>query len=201
MIRQDPPFELGSTMTGTDDNSNLINDTWLGQVFELPAQPLGTSQIRGAKKRVVGRSVKAVLLRNTSGATLLGKRLVKLDATAGYALLQNATGYATDLNEINVAAIDQYLGTTGVADDDIFWGIISGPTVVRLQGAANAGGTLAVGAKLVSGTGSTSGNSTSGGIAANTTPRVDTIVATALSAMNSASTGQDCLVNMNIMDI
>lgn len=201
MLYKDPPIELGQTLPGTDADGNLINDSWLGCVFEIPAQPLGSSQIRGSKKRLVGRTVKAVLLRNESGIKLYGKRLAKLTDTAGYYLLKSVDGYATDLNEVNAVAIDRYIATTGVADDDIFWGILSGPTVIRLQGAANAAGTIAVGAKLVSGTGSTSGNSTSGGIAANTTPRADSIVATALSAMNSASTGQDCLVNVHLLTI
>jgi hypothetical protein len=201
MIRQDPPFELGETMPGTDDNSNLINDTWLGQKFEVPYQPLGSAQIRGSKKRQVGASVIAVPMRNESGITLYGKRLAKLDVSGGLDFFKNVTGYATDLAETNVVFIDEFLATSGVADDDIFWAIVSGPVITRLQGAANAGGTITVGAKLVSGTGSTSGNSTSGGLAADTTPRADEIVATALSAMNSASTGQDLLVNAHLLTL
>lgn len=202
MQRIDLPFELGETLSGTDDDSNLINKSWLGQVFEVPAQQLNQAQIRGGKKRKFGRAIKVVALRNESGTTLYGKRLASLTTTAGESLMTSVDGYAVATAEANVVFIDEFLATSGVADDDIFWGVIEGPVTGIVQATAAAGGTIAVGAKLVAGTGAaTSGNSTAGGVAADTTPRVDEIVGTALSAMNSASTVQDVLINACIRTI
>ena len=202
MLNQICPLNLGETMPGTDADGNLINATWLGQVFELPATPVDNTQIRGSKKRLVGRTVKVVLLRNESGITLYGKRLAALTATAGYSLLTSVSGYSAANSQKNVVAIDQYLETTGVADDDIFLGIIEGPTIIKTQQTPDATSVIAVGAKLVAGTGAASSqNSLAGGVAADTTPGVDEFIATALSARTTANTNTDLLVNVKILTI
>lgn len=203
MITDKPPFELGETLKGTDDNSNLINDHWLGQKFMLPAKP-ANSNIGGSFKRRTGAYVVAMPVRNVSGATLYGKRLCLLDATT--AGLTNGTGgifttkgYATETGQGNVAIIDEFIETDGVADDDIFWAILEGPVKIKTQATAAAAGTIAAGAKLIAGTGAaTSGNSTAGGVGTTSAPLCTQILGTALSTMNSASTQQDCLVLAHI---
>ena len=67
------PLKLGETIDGTaEDGTTLINKSWLGQIFEVPANNVAAASIRGAKKRLTGRTLKVVLLRNTSGVTLYG---------------------------------------------------------------------------------------------------------------------------------
>jgi len=198
-----PPFELGETLSGTDDNDNLINDHWLGQKFLFPPKP-DTSNISGEFKRRTGRGIIAMPVRNVSGGTLYGKRLCLLDATT--AGLANGTGgifttkgYATTSGQANVAVIDEFIETNGVADDDIFWAILEGPVLVKTQATAGAAGTIAAGAKMIGGTGAaTSGNSTAGGVGTTSAPLVTELIGTALSTMNSASTQQDVLMMAHI---
>ena len=196
MLPNELPFELGETLQGTDDNDNLINDHWLGQIFEVPANQYNASQVRAGKKRLVGRQLKVVALRNESGVTLYGGRLAALDTTAGYDLLKDVIGYATDTDQTNVVFIDHNLATDGVADDDIFWGILEGPLIAQTQETAASAGTIAVGNKLVAGTGAASSQATSaGGVGASATPGVASIVGTALSARASTQTNTDVLIN------
>ena len=205
MLVNDAPFELGETLTGTDDDGNLVNDDVLGLIYEFPAVDTTATAIRGNKARKTGKTIKAVALRNESGLTLYGKRVVKLTETAGYSLVESVDGYAPTLADGNIVIVDDQLSSTGVADDDIFWGIISGPvTVLTSTVGADFNGDIAVGSPLVAATGSTSGNSTSGRvsnvtIAGQTAGTVafqmaDNLVGRALSARTTAETAEDLLI-------
>lgn len=156
------PLKLGDTLKGTDADGNLINSHWLGKEFYVPFEdPTGGSSTPA--KRLVGKMVKVVLLRNTSGAALLGARIGKMDATAGYKQLTDCKGYGTVLADSLIVGIDGYLPSAGVASNDIFCGITQGPMLVYLPTVNNDhNGDITVGADLVCATGATSGNSTSG---------------------------------------
>ena len=154
------------------------------------------SQVRGGKKRNVGRQIKVVALRNVSGATLYGKRLAQLYDSAGYNLLKEVDGYTITSAQMNCVIIDEFISSTGVADDDIFWGVLEGPVTVKMQTTAAAASVVSVGSKVVAGTGAgTSGNSTAGGVGLSASPGVATIVGTALSGRTTADTGADCLIS------
>jgi hypothetical protein len=156
MIHVDPPFDLGETLQGTDDDGNLINTSWLGQIFEIPSSTI-PQFAAGNRARRSGRPVVAVILRNESGQALLPKHVVNLTDTAGYSLLESADGYADALAQDHVAIVDEHLPSAGVADDDIFWGILKGPvTVLTPQEAGSQfNGDIAVGGHLVASTAST----------------------------------------------
>ncbi len=207
MIYCDPPFELGDTLQGSVSGagSTLMNDHWLGQVFFFP--PKGTS---GNRKRPVGKGIYAVALRNEAGIALLPKRLALLAETAGYKLVTCVDGYAgAGYGKRNTVFIDPYLPAAGVADDDIFWGIIGGPTTVLLPLAGADFGTtsIAVGDFLVNSTGTTTGATTSGRIAGVTATNATAaqnalevglaVIGRALSAVTSGQTtaGQELLVD------
>jgi len=202
-----PPFELGETLSGKDDNDNLINSHWLGQKFLFPPKP-DDSNITGNFKRRTGRGIVAMPVRNISGATLYGKRLCLLDAaTAG---LTNATGgifttkgYATETGQANVAVIDEFIATSGVADDDIFWAILEGPVLVKTQATPGAATNISAGDKMIGGTGAASSQSTgttntAGGVGTTSAPLVTQLIGTALSAMATASTQEDVLMMTHI---
>ena len=203
MLYVDPPFELGSTLDGTaEDGTTLINKEVCGKIFEIPYQPLGVTSIRGQKKRYTGRSVVAVALRNESGGTLYGKRLAQLTETAGYYLLESVDGYAEDLGQRHVVLIDEFLATTGVPDDDIFWGILKGPHTI-LTNTANYTADVAVGQPMYAATyNGTSGNSAAGRPQvfpqASSLAQWDTMIGYAMSAILTNSTGEDMLINMAI---
>lgn len=201
MIYDKPPFELGETLSGTDDNGNLINKEWLGAIFWFPAKPYRISGPGEIVRRRTGRPIKAMICRNTSGTTLYGKRLGQLDTatTAGHGACNEVTGYTVANTDKNFIIIDEFLASVGVADDDLFWGILEGPVIVRSQTLAAAGSVIAKGAKVVVGTGAgTATNTTAGGVAMTTTCYVDQIVGTALSAQTTADTGTDLLINASI---
>lgn len=202
MLSHIPPFELGETLKGTaDDGTTLINDHWLGQVFEFPAKDAIGSKPADQLGRRCGRTVKAMAVRNVSGTTLYGKRLCLLDAaTAGLGASQSTggyfttKGYTTETGQAHVAVIDEFIATSGVADDDIFWAILEGPVTVKMQTTA-AGSNVAAGGALIAGTGAaTSGNSTAGGVGTTSAPLVTQLIGYALSARTTADTGADCLM-------
>ncbi len=156
-----PPMNLGETLDGLTDGV-LTHEDKLGMIHTFPANTLtgGPNRQKGVK---TGKSIKAVLLRNTSGLTLLGKRLGKMDRTAGYAMTKNVDGYGAALYDRNVVVIDPFLPSTGVADDDIFWGIIEGPVPILLPlVTADHAADIAVNDPLVAASGTTSGVTTSG---------------------------------------
>lgn len=183
MLYVDPPMPLGSTLKGTDpsDSTRLINTERLGQVFihqsstrvdTLPGTTLG---------RRAGKPVIAVLLRNEAGIALLPKRVALCKNTAGYSPITAVDGYAAGaVASPNCVIIDEFLPAAGVADDDIFWGVIGGPVHVLLAmlGADMASG-FAVGDPVVASTGTTTGATTSG--------RVGNIAFTAATAGNTSN--------------
>jgi hypothetical protein len=200
-----PPFALGETYRGEDEDGNLINPHWLGQGFmhKIPAAS-------GSKKTPSGRYIGAVALRNEAGFALLPKRLGSLTVTAGYYLVESVDGYTIGLFENNCVVIDPYLPSAGVADDAIFWGIVSGPVPI-LTAHAGAGfpADIAVGDLIVASTvNTTNGNSTAGRIGGVTLPGQTGATASlnaalgaigrALSARTTGETGADLLVNVHL---
>lgn len=177
MLVSAPPMELGNVLDGKDADGNLQHEDKLGLIYTFARYPM-TGGPNKSKSPHTGRPITAVLLRNTSGGALLGKRLGQLDRTAGYAMTKNVDGYSTTLANQGVVLIDPFLSSAGVADDDIFWGIISGPApvLVPLAG-ADMNGDIAVNAPLVSSTGTTTGATTSG--------RISNVTVTAATAANT----------------
>lgn len=209
MKLEDPPFGLGQTLPGKDSAGTLLNSKWLGQIHEFPVADLTVAQIRGSKSRQTGATVKAVCLRNTSGQTLYGKRIAKLEIAGGRPNLESVIGYADTLIEKRCVIIDEYIATGGVADDDIFWGVIAGPVTVKTAFAgAGFNGDIAVDAPLVA---ATYANSTdpNGGRVSNTKLANNTdaqgaidnavnMLGFALSSATTAQTDADLLIQAAI---
>jgi hypothetical protein len=203
----DAPMQLGQTLSGKDSDGNLIHTDKLGLIYEFPTF-LASGDNRGQKYRPGGgRHIQAVLLRNTAGYVLLPGRLGLLDTTAGYGGVQNVIGYTAALAAFGVVVIDPFLGSETVADDDIFWGIIGGPVLCKTPIADTAfNGDIAVGAKLIAVTGTTTGATTSGRVGnaslANNTSAQGAfdqscaLVGRALSARTTGNTNADILVEV-----
>ena len=166
-----PPFGLGQSYKGTDDAGNLINDEWLGRIYYFPANDPTSTAARGMVSQLAtGRYIKAVILRNTLGAPLTRKRLAMFERTAGYSLLESVNGYAAVLAEKFCVFVDGYSDDT-IADDDLFWGILEGPTIVLTpQSGDDFNGDIAVGAQLVAATGASTGHADQGRVANVTLP-------------------------------
>jgi hypothetical protein len=124
IFQADAPFDLGSTFAGTR-NGELINTDLEGQEFNFPiSEKIATSL--GIKGRTSGRQIRARIMRNTTGAALLGKRLARVGKTSVSASTK-VTEYAGDEGEKYVFPIDPFLPAAGVADDDLFYVILRGP--------------------------------------------------------------------------
>lgn len=131
-MSQDSAFNLpglGVTIPGKDEDGNLINKTFAGTIRRF--DNLNMAGTAGIKPWLSKCPVWAVLLRNESGGVLVKRRLALCKAGAGYNVIENVSGYTTALYDAPCVAIDPWLTTT-VADDDFFWGIFKGPTILTL---------------------------------------------------------------------
>jgi hypothetical protein len=131
-LQADPPFGLGQTLglDGVNDSlyglsSGSYGDNWVGCVKEFTDVNPVNGQVRSNRRKV------CIAVRNTSGAALLPKRVVRLAGT-GKALYGAADGYASVTNEALVGVVDEFLPAGGVANNDVFWVTVDGPTEVSV---------------------------------------------------------------------
>jgi hypothetical protein len=205
-----PPFALGTTYRGLDDDSNEINDDFMGMIYQHQSPVL--SSVSGVRDRNAERFISAVCLRNDSGVVLFGKRLAQFELTAGLSVVERADGYPIVQAQKGLILIDPFgtIPTDGVPIDDLFWGLFEGVCIARtpFTGAAFALD-IAVGAQLVSSTiNSTSQNSNAGGLGNFTVQdtlnntevyaMVNNHIAVAMSARTTGETNADLLVNLQI---
>lgn len=159
-----PPMELGQVLDGSDPDGNLTNSDKLGQIYTFPNY-LQTGGPNRSKTIQTAKPIRAMLVRNTSTLTLLGGRFGQLDRTAGFAMNHKVNGYSTTLANKGIVLIDPFLPSTGVGNNDIFWGVISGCVKVLLPlVASDHTADIAVNDPLVAATGTTTGATTSGRI-------------------------------------
>ena len=150
-LLSDPPFSLGQTLgvSSTADGTG-----WVGAVKHFPDVDPATGKVRSNRLKT------CVAVRNSSGAALLPKRVVRFKVgTAGTAVFSEVDGYAAVTNEERVGVVDEHLAATGVADKDVFWVTVAGPTEVAV---ALSGTDVAVGDRLSCITAATAGATTAG---------------------------------------
>ena len=158
---ENPPFARGETFYNgeTIDTNNLggLNLEGAEWVFEDVHATTGVAR--------TGRPVRCRVVRNSSGAAMLPKRLAKFEAGAlefgsrcdGYAIASAANtpeaGYP----------IDEYLPAAGVPTNDLFWIVIEGPAEV-ITSIADMAADLSIGGWAVAVTAATSQATTAGRI-------------------------------------
>lgn len=128
-LLNDPPFPLGQTL-GVD--STVTSPAWVGAVKEFPDVDPVTGKVRSNRRKV------CIAVRNSSGVALLPKRLVSFKSGS----FTEVDGYTSATDAASAGVVDEWLPATGVADDDVFWITVQGPTEVKLgpglQAAADA---------------------------------------------------------------
>ena len=131
-LQVDPPFGLGQTLGLDTPNDSLYGlttgsygDNWVGCVKEFTDVNPVNGQVRSNRRKV------CIAVRNTSGAALLPKRVIRL-AGSGTALYGAADGYASTANEALCGVVDEFLPAAGVASNDVFWVTVDGPTEVSV---------------------------------------------------------------------
>lgn len=131
-LTSDPPFARGQTLGGgvaSLDSSFGTDKTGSRKEF------LDIDPATGVMN--TNRTVTCVCLKNTTGAALTKGKLVRFNTVGNASAVAAAADY-------QVAVVDEYVPSAGVAANDVFWGVIRGPTTVAASGAISAGGRIAV---------------------------------------------------------
>ena len=151
-LQVDPPFGLGqtffslsSTQTSVPNDSiygiqssAAYGDNFTGVVKEFTDVNPVTGQVRTNRRKV------CVAVKNVSTVALAPKRVVTFNTAAGK-LFSEVNGYAAVTNEERIGVVDEWLPSSGVAVNDIFWVTVDGPTEVS---AALSGTDIAAGGRL-----------------------------------------------------
>lgn len=177
----DPPFALGQTLgvSSTSDGTG-----WVGAIKQFPDVDPSTGAIRSNRLKT------CIAVRNTSGVALLPKRVVTF-ASGSFSAVD---GYNNTTDTASAGVVDEHLPTSGVANNDIFWLTIQGPTEVKL----GPGKEAAADAVLTSLTAAASTASTTAG-------QAQTAAATYLQAgfigraISAGTTAQDVLAIVNLV--
>lgn len=157
ILQSDPWFGRGQTL-GVDNADQGGAVTGSVKIF-ADADPRTTNTGVFYSNRLVT----CVAVRNTSGSALLPGKVVKFKSAA---ILTEVDGTGAGSDTI-IGVVDEYLPATGVANNDVFWVVVKGPTAITTSA------TLAAGAKITA----TSGNAAAAG--------TDPVVGAAISASGS----------------
>ena len=125
----DPPFALGQTL-GVSSASDGTG--WVGTVKQFPDVDPTTGQVRSNRIKT------CVAVRNSSGTTLYGKRLVQF-VSGSFSAVDQYTR-TTDARAAGVT--DEHLSAAGVASNDVFWVTVDGPTELTVDEAVAVGDLL-----------------------------------------------------------
>lgn len=125
-------FGLGESIRGQNDDGVDINTALDGREYTFPVTE-DVASASGMSNRVVGRRVVARILRNKTNGPLAAGDIVVIDIDGGLAGVGVADAKA-DLGDRCCLVVDPALGSSTVAANDLFYGIVKGPSKVR-QGA------------------------------------------------------------------
>jgi hypothetical protein len=207
---EEPPFPRGDTFYngGAIDANNLGGLQWEGK--EWVFEDINILSGVGAKQSRSGQYVTCRIVRNVSGVNILPKQLCVFQT----AFTAGAYGGRVDgLASVGAGAdwcfpADEYLPAAGVPNNDLFWLVVKGPALCLTDLAGGANNSIAVGAPLVSLTGTSSQATTAGRVmpqtlAISTTgatlPLANMIqnrIGRAMSAMTTAQTNAGVLVDV-----
>lgn len=164
---------------------------------------LGCRQLRSAQHKT------AILVRNTSGITLLAKRLVKW--ATGFRG-KRVDGYCTTTAAEAAGVVDEYL-STGIPTNDLGWIDVAGPTLCLTDLAGAETNVIAEGDVMFALTAATSQATTAGrvrawiGLTATSTQTTDGTlglfvvnnIGRAMSAKTTSNTNASVLIDLQIM--
>lgn len=156
----------------------------------------------GVRVKRSDSQVYAVLVRNVSGITLTPGRQVSWKA--GFRG-RRIDGFTTTTAQEVAGVVDDQLPAAGVANNDLFWLLTKGPVLLKTPLAGGAGNVFAEGDVLVALTAATSQATTAGRPAVlasaattNTAAAIINRFARVMSAMTTAQTNTNMLVDLNI---
>ncbi len=154
----------------------------------------------GTKTKRSNRKVTCLLVRNVSAAALLPKFVVKWKSGQRN---KQVDGYCSSTNEACAGVVDEFIGSSGVAVNDLFWLAVKGPTLMKTPLEGDATNVIAMDDLLGALTAATSGATTAGrvGVIALTASGPGGLAAVnafgrALSAKTTANTNADVLCDV-----
>lgn len=160
------------------------------------------STVTGANKLRSQKRVLMMLVRNASGIALASKAVVTW--ASGYRN-KRVAGYCTVDHAEVAGVVDEFIGSSGVPINDLFWLAVKGPALVRKSNAANVECLVNEGDILTSLTAATSQAATAGrfqSLAAATTNVTNAVsiilnrMGRALSASTTSQTGGSATPNL-----
>ncbi len=185
---------LTSTMAADREGSMMTFDD---------VDPTATT---GAKTKRSNRTVTAMLVRNAAAAALLPKHVVKWKSGQRN---RQVDGYTCVTNEAAAGVVDEFLGSAGAAVNDLFWVVVSGPTLIKTPLEGDATNVINLDDLLGALTAATSGATTSGRVRVNALTATSTATTDgkfgdvlmnsfgrAMSAKTTANTNADVLVDV-----
>jgi len=202
---EDPPFARGQTFYNgaTIITTDLGGQNLEGKEWEF--EDIDLSQT-GAKPARTNRTVRCRCVRNVSGISLLPKRIVTYQSagTDGRYDVGRVDGYSTTVAARAAGVVDEWLSSTGVVNNDLFWIVVSGPTKVLTDLAGGANNVVSIGGLVTALTAATSQATTAGrvqpqdltGATALLGNQIQNVIGKALSAVTTANTNADLLVDM-----
>jgi hypothetical protein len=161
MARDDaPPFERGSSFYASGAKEAIFSDPihYLGKEYVFEPNSEQSSQANNGALDSSGRRVRVKVVQNKSGVNLKPARVAHYKASDPYET--QLDGYTFAVGDRPAGVIDEFLPAAGVADGDLFYLVIDGPTkVTQLSASASI---LAIGDRVVPGTGTSATNDDAG---------------------------------------
>lgn len=179
------PFQRGATYGVTDET----------QAVHLE----GREYIHQDTEYGTGMNVRVRVVRNRSGAALVGRRAVSFATTAGKHEVE-VSGYAA-VGSARAYVVDDLL--TSVPDKDLFFVVVEGPCLAKTALSGDVSNLIVQGDYLHAMTAATTGATTAGRLAAATltgatsvlASQIANVVGRAMSAKTTANTNADILIN------
>jgi hypothetical protein len=132
-----PPFPRGKTyyegnipLTGAGSPDIVSHNELEGKVWIFEDVDYSV-QLPGQKPYRTGKYVICMCVRNVSGAAILAKQVVPFKTNgAGVEYAGQVVAPSASALGARVAVADEFLPAAGVANNDLFWVVIGGPTKV-----------------------------------------------------------------------
>ena len=122
-------FGLGESIRGQNDDSVDINTALDGREYTFPVSE-DVASAAGMSQRVVGRRITARIMRNKTGGVLAAGEIIVVDLDGGHAGLGTADAKSS-AGDRCCLVVDPSLGSSTVAANDLFYGIVRGPSKVK----------------------------------------------------------------------
>ena len=129
MLTDVADFGLGTTWAGTNDDGQEINISLDGREYTFPVNEDVVTALNFSR-RVVGKQIHAIILRNKTGAAVLPGEVVRVDVDGGFKGLGEADKLAAAGEDL-VYVVDPQIVAEGCPDGDLFLAIQGGPTRVK----------------------------------------------------------------------